>query len=205
MAITFPRTLPAAPGIKSNTFALVFNIDEFVSPISRQSTFDKRQGHRWEGLFVFPPMLEGTAREWKAWFASMEGQTKTFFAFDPDIRTPLGIADTGSDTPLVKGASQTGTSVTTDAWRNSGTNLLSPGDHVQIGTELKIVTEQVDSDGAGNATINFEPAFHVPPADNAAIVFENPKGIFRLDEPSVPWESDEFGVHNFSFAFVEDF
>tara|TARA_Y100000310_G_scaffold310550_1_gene355917 strand:+ start:116 stop:649 length:534 start_codon:yes stop_codon:yes gene_type:complete len=175
------------------------------SPVTKQLSRDLKAGHRWEGMFIIGKMLASTAREWKAWFSSMQGPVKTFYAYDPDNRTPIGIADVGSDTPQIKGANQTGNSCTTDGWRNNGTGLLLPGDHVQLDTELKEVTEQVDSDGSGNATINFEPAFHVSPGDNNAVTFENPKGIFRLVGNDVPFDSDEFGRHDFAFAFVEDF
>lgn len=205
MAISYPRTLPTSPGIKKNRFGLVFNVDEAISPATMQSNFDLRQGHHWEGMYTFPPMLELTAREWKAWFASMKGQTLTFFAYDPDIRTPAGIADTGSDTPLVNGGAQSGTSVLTKGWRNTGVNLLLPGDHIQIGTELKQVEEAYTSDGSGNGTITFQPAFHSSPAADAAIVFENPNGIFRMEKSSNFWDSNEFGVHDFAFAFIESF
>ena len=205
MAITYPRTLPTTPAIKSNRFGMAFNIDTQESPISKQVNHDVKAGHRWEGMYTFPPMTSAQAREWKAWFSTMYGPVKTFYGFDPDIRTPLGSADTGSDTPLVKGASQTGISITTDGWRNSGTGLLLPGDHVQIDGQLKVITEQVDSDGSGNATVSFMPPLHVVPGDNTAIVFENPVGTFRIEGLSVDWESNEFGNHDFAFAFVESF
>ncbi len=206
MAISYPRTLPTSGSIKTNRGpVIVFNVDTLESPVSQQASHDLRTGHRWEGMYVIAPMLALTAREWKAWFSSMQGPVKTFFAFDPDNRTPAGIADTGSDTPLVSGGSQTGNTVLTKGWRNTGTGLLLPGDHIQVDSELKEVTETFSSDGSGNGTISFEPAFHVSPAADAAIVFENPVGIFRLEGLSVPYQSNEFGKHDFAFAFVEDF
>ena len=205
MPISYPRTLPSSPGIKTNRFGMVFNVDTQESPISKQANHDIKAGHRWEGMFTYPPMKEGTAREWKAWFATMYGPAKTFFCYDPDIRTPQGSADTGSDTPLVKGASQTGTSITTDGWRNSSVGLLLPGDHVQIDGQLKVVTVRMDSDGSGNATLEFMPPLHVSPGDNTAIVFENPVGTFKLEGLSVPWESNQFGIHEFAISFVESF
>jgi len=205
MAISYPRTLPSTPGIKSNRFGLVFNIDTMTSPISKQANHDIKAGHRWEGMYTFPPISSSQARVWKAWFATMYGPAKTFYAFDPDVRSPNGTASTGSDTPLVKGASQTGNSITTDGWRTSSSGLLLPGDPAQIGGELKIITEQVDSDGSGNATVNFMPELHVSPGDDTAIVFDNPVGTFTIEGLSVDWESDQFGVHDFAFAFVEKF
>jgi len=205
MAITYPRALPVAPAPRKNTFELIFNIDVMESPITKQAVFDEKQGHRWEGIFYYPKMTSLTAREWKAWFTTMKGPMKTFYCFDPDNKLPVGIAAVGTDTPLVRGAGQGGTSVLTDAWRVNGTGLLLPGDDVQVGTEYKRVTETVSSNASGIATINFEPKLHGTLADNAAVVFDNPKGIFRMDGMSVQYNSDEFGVHEFAIAFVEHF
>lgn len=205
MAITYPRTLPTLPGIKKARLGLKFNVDTMESPISLQANHDIKAGHRWEGMFTYPKMSSATAREWKAWFSTMYGPAKTFYGFDPDIRSPLGSADSGSDTPLVNGASQVGTTIDTDGWRTSGTGVLLVGDHFSLGGELKIVTEQVNSDGSGEATISFMPPIHSSPDNNSAIVFDSPTGIFRIDGLSVDWESNEFGHHDFAFAFVEVF
>ncbi len=203
MAISFPRTLIAVPGIESNQFGLNFNIDTFESAITRQKQYDIRPGARWEGILTLPVMTTAQARAWKAWFASMEGPVGTFYGFDPDGRDPVGIADTGSDTPLVDGASQTGSTCLLKGWRAGETSLLLPGDYVQIGIELKEVLEQLDSDGGGAATISFKPPFHVSPADNAPVVFNDPVGIFGIPEDFVGWESDRTGLHRFSFPIEE--
>ena len=203
MAITFPRTLPTTPGIKTNGFGLDFNVDAFESPITRILQVNNRPGDRWEGVITLPPMSTSQARQWKAWFATMQGSVKTFYFYDPDHVTPDGIADTGSDSPLVNGASQSGSLLISDGWRLSGTGLLLPGDYFSIGNEFKIVTEQLDSDGGGNATISFKPPLRNSPANNDPITFESPKGVFRCVDNKIPWDSDEFGVTTFSFAVME--
>jgi hypothetical protein len=81
--------------------------------------------------------------------------------------------------------------------------LLLPGDYIQIGAHYANVTEQLDSGGGGQATVNFEPPFHVAPAHAAAVVFNDPKGIFRLDTNKQEWDSDQFGKHVFAFPIVE--
>lgn len=204
MTISFPRTLITTPGIKRNSFGPDENIDTFESPITRQKQYNIRPGARWIGLYELPPMTTAQARAWKAWFISLRGPTGTFKGFDPDGRDPVGIANIGSDTAKVKGASQTGSSLSTDGWRFNGTGLLLPGDYFHVGTELKMILEQLDSDGSGNATANFWPPLHISPADNADIIFNDPVGNFIIPDGFKGWESNEFGVHKFTFPIEED-
>lgn len=206
MAISYPRAIVSTPGIRRNRWGLEFNEDVFESPITKTKHVNNRPGARWEGVYTLPPMTTAQAREWTAWFASLQGSTKTFFGFDPDGRDPVGIADTGSDTPLVSGGGQTGSTLLTKGWRNTGTGLLVPGDYFQIATgssaELKLVIETFSSDGSGNGTINFEPPLHTPPSADVTIIFNDPVGVFRNSD-SVPWDSNETGLHGFSWAIEE--
>lgn len=78
-------------------------------------------------------------------------------------------------TPLIKGASQTGSSLVTDGWDTGVTGLLKEGDVFTIAGVFEInpqsyestgrlqhfvVTADVDSDGAGEATIPISPAIN---------------------------------------------
>ena len=88
-----------------------------------------------------------------------------------------GTFTTGS-TPLVNGASQTGNSLVTDGWANStaillrgdiitlaSVNAVNPQNRQDTGSLRNfVVTEDVTSDGSGNATIPIEPA--ISPAAN---------------------------------------
>lgn len=207
MAISYPRTLITTPGIQRNFWKLDFNDDVSESGISRVKKVNVRPGARFEGVYTLPPMTKAQADAWVAWFASMRGQAKFFFGFDPDRRTPGGIADAGSDTPLVNGTAVVGAvTIPTDGWRNNGTALLNPGDDFQFGTtttsELKRCIEQLDSNGSGQATISFEPPIVRAPANDTPIVFENPVGVFRLSD-SVGYDSNHIKVHGISFAVEE--
>lgn len=110
---------------------------------------------------------------------------------DQNVRThtvgPLG------GTPLVNGASQTGSSLVTDGWSASAAARLKKGDvftianvyavnrvsgDTQADLQQFVVTADVSSDGSGNATIPIYPAITATgsyktvsavPADNAAI------------------------------------
>ncbi|MFQ5535578.1 MAG: hypothetical protein ACE5EM_12245 [Sphingomonadales bacterium] len=206
MTITFPRSLPAGLKITASRFGLNFNTVVHESPVNRVIQTQRRPGNLWSGVYKFAPIK--AAAEIKAWLASMEGPAGTFLGFDPDHRLPDGSASSATSTPLVQGASQSGTSIVTDGWAPNVAGLLLPGDYIQIGNaglarQFKIITEQVDSDALGNATLNFQPPLHKSPADNAVILFENPVGVFRLDDNLAVWEANKAGVHGFAVSFVE--
>lgn len=64
----------------------------------------------------------------------------------------------GGGTPLVNGASQTGSSIITDGWPAS-TAILKAGDFIRFDSLSRAfeVTADVSSDGSGNATISINP------------------------------------------------
>jgi hypothetical protein len=119
------------------------------------------------------------------------------FHWAMDQNCPTHTVGTLGGTPLVNGASQTGSSLITDGWTAAVANRLKKGDVFTIGTgatgvygvnpqsrqstgELQqfVVTADVASDGSGNATIPIWPPITTSgayqtvvaaPGDNAAI------------------------------------
>lgn len=115
-------------------------------------------------------------------------------AWYQDVNRP--VHTTGSyaaSTPLTNGASQTGSSIITDGWANSQTNMLRKGDIFTIAgvnsvnpvsyqstgrLQQFVVTADASSDGSGNCTISISPSIITSgalqtvsgaPADNAVI------------------------------------
>lgn len=208
MAITFPRTLPVLPGVRSQRFGADYNNTVHRSPISQKKQTLKRPGTLWGGFYEFAPKRAEDVRIMKAWLLSLEGEANTFFGYDIANRLPSGIADSGSDTPLVKGASQQGSTILTDGWRINQNGLLEVGDYFQIGNtgeaiQLKQTVEVGDSNGIGEVTISFKPPLHNAPADNAPIIFENPVGVFELSNPNNGFETSVDSFTRFAFAFIE--
>lgn len=87
----------------------------------------------------------------------------------------------GGGTPLVNGASQTGSSLIVDGASASITNWLRQGDMIQVpGCAVVFdVSANVNTDGSGNATIPISPPIFIgqSPADNAAVEI-NPANIY---------------------------
>jgi hypothetical protein len=67
----------------------------------------------------------------------------------------------GGGSPVVDGANQTGSSIITDDWPNSITNVVKAGDLLSFQSinVVRDVTADASSDAGGSATISINPPF----------------------------------------------
>jgi hypothetical protein len=196
-------TMPSTPAFTNCRFGLETNSQRFESPLTKTVQRVLLGGARWAASYSLPAMNRLQAAPWKAFFLLLEGSVNTFNAFDPDCKTPRG---TATGTPLVKNASQTGSSLTTDGWTASIT-ALKAGDYFSVNGELKLVTSDVLADGSGNATISFKPALRSSPSDNAAITTNTPTCTMILaDDMQAMWECNHNGIYQpKTFTAIEVF
>ncbi len=98
-------------------------------------------------------------------------------------------------------------SVTTSGWDATEVGLLLPGDYIEIeGNELKLVTASVDSDGSGDATINFEPPMRVQPNEASTIKRASCETIMLLNNDENSWSTDNAGLlTDISISCIEGF
>jgi hypothetical protein len=141
---------------------------------------------RWRFSFTLDQLEEADAALMQAFLAQLRGQAGRFFMYNMARTAPRGIA---TGTPLVKGASQTGTSLITDGWTISQTGILKAGDFFSVNGELKMVVADCNSDSGGNATITFEPPLRAAPADNAALTTASPTATFKLTADDNGWST----------------
>lgn len=172
--------------ISSGTFGLMPNTQVFESPLNRSVQTVELPGARWLFSYNFESLESGDIRKLKAFLAQLRGMSGRFYMED---KTYLR-SGTAAGTPLVKGANQVGSTLITDGWTPSQPLLLDVGDYISIDYELKIITQVASSDSSGNATLTFEPPLRNSPIDNAAIVVNSPKAIFRLSGD----EADSFSL-----------
>ena len=94
--------------------------------------------------------------------------TVTFSPFT--VRT-TGSYTSDSDTVVVEGANQTGSTLSVDGFRANTNNLLLPGDTIQISgvAFTYVVTNTVNSSGLGIAVINLDMPLASSPADGAVV------------------------------------
>jgi hypothetical protein len=110
-------------------------------------------------------------------------------------------------TPVINGASQTGSELITDGWTADTTGILKAGDYIQLGTgstaRLYKVLDDVDSDGSGNATFDIWPNLRSSPDDNATITVSNCKSVFRLTTNVTDISINQASIYGLTFGAVE--
>lgn len=130
--------------------------------------------------------IQQVGRQWSETFDLIDTETDVGRAFYEELNEYIRsgasfnyvhqrlktLRGAGGGTPLVNGASQTGTSIVTDGWPAS-TTVLKVGDLVQF-ADLKIVhdvTANVVSNGSGQAAVTINPPVFAgsSPADDAPL------------------------------------
>jgi hypothetical protein len=200
MAITFPLSLPNTTSYASARMTARSVVGVTKSPFTGAQQVQKHQGQWWEFEAHLKPMTRASAEEWIAFMLSLNGMQGTFLLGDPLGTTARGIK---TGTPLVNGASQTGSSLITDGWTASQTGILKAGDYIQLGSgsssKLYKILADKNSDGSGNATFDIFPAINTAVADNAAITIASPKGLFRLASNEMGFDLKH--AQNYGIAF----
>lgn len=206
MALSYPLTLPTAPGFRSIAWRRVGVVGVAASPYTGQRQTYVWPGQWWEVEVSLPPMRTAAqARPWVAWLVGLNAQEGTFYLGDSVLKAPRGV---GTGTPLVNGGGQAGYDLVTDGWTTGQTGILRAGDWVQLGSgassRLHLVTADANSNGSGQATLTLWPALRSAPADNAALTVSNTRGVFALTANSDGWANDERKIYEgFSFTARE--
>ena len=136
-----------------------------------------RNASVWTAKLVLPPMTTDEASAWEVAF--LKARTEPFYLSPPLRSQPTAYrdGDTNIGTPLVDGASQTGTTLSTDGWYPAFE--INAGDYISFsnGTfeELHMVMADVTASGAGEADLVLEPPIRISPANNAVIRWSSPR------------------------------
>jgi hypothetical protein len=110
-------------------------------------------------------------------------------------------------TALASGTTQTGSGLYLKGLPVSTQNIRAAGDMVEIilptGSQLVRLTAALDSDAAGLGYLQFENPVRTSPADNAAVIFNQPmmRGILT-EGPSWPTRPGLFS--DFDIDLIED-
>ena len=201
MAVAYPTSMPSTPGVTKSKFGLRTNVDVFESKFTGTVQTRERQGARWVGEYSVVQMTRAQAAAWTAFLTSLNGPAGTFYGFDPDAKTPLGV---GTGSPLVKGASQTGTTLLTDGWTADQAIIMQAGDYFEVASRLYMVITNAASDGSGDATLQISPQLRESPTNNAVITVSNPKVKMRLlTNNESRWDSNEMSLYGINFVGVE--
>ena len=200
---SYPLTLPTATGIQTQRFALTRIVGVSQSPFTRQEQVIQHQGEYWSATVQLPPMLKDNASQWLAFLLQLRGRRGTFKLGDQDRKTIQGVA---TGTIRVNGASQTGNQVALDGFAVSTNNVFKAGDYIQINSYLYMITEDVNSNGSGEADVKIEPSLRSgleTIADNDTVLYTNTTTLMRLDSNEVAWDTDQVSKYGISFACSE--
>jgi hypothetical protein len=176
-AIAWPTLTRSAP--EEFSLTLESNTQVSTSPLSKSVQTVEMPGARWKVSFTLRNLQEEDTSLLQGVGARLRGRAGRLEIYNFARPVPRG---TASGTPLVKGASQTGTSLIIDGMAVGGTLLI--GDYFSVNGELKIVVANASANGAGEMTVTFEPPLRASPADNAPVTLNKPTATFMLDEDS---------------------
>lgn len=171
--ITMPTTLRPA----SVEWGLV------VPQLAARSTFDGSVqaqtigAPRWFVNIETGPLKAVDVPQWEALIQRLRGGVNRLNLWDWRRESALGVA---TGTPLVKTTVTGGNVVASKGWTASVTGILLAGTYLGIGGELKRLSLDADSDGAGDATLTFEPPLRGTATVNTSIVKSKPKALFVL-------------------------
>lgn len=204
MTISYPRNLPTHTGIMSVEMRAVNAVAYSRSPFTYAGQAHAYAGQMWQADINLPPMHEDDAEQWVAWLISLRGQLGTFLFGVPSRATPRGSAE-GS--PLVAGSGQTGGTLNIDGADADQATFLKAGDYIQLGTgassTLHKVLLDVDTDGAGAASLELWPHIRTAPSNNSSVIVTNPRGLFRLADSTPSWSTNYDRTVVLSFTAME--
>jgi len=207
MAITYPLLLPAVKDIKTINFRSVNTVGISTSPFTYAQQVYQYTGQKWEAEVTLPSMKRANAEEWISFLVKLKGKYGTFLMGDPNGETPRGSASSTAGTPVVNGASQTGSSLAIDGLPASATGYLKVGDYISLGsgtsTRLYKVLDDADSNSSGEVTLEIFPDLRVSPADGDAVTVSSAKGTWRLNSNETQWSIDVIAVYGLTFACEE--
>lgn len=189
--------------IQSCTFGFEAHTRQSRSPFNRAIQTKVLQGARWKGSFTFAKCTRDEFENIFTFLTLLGGREGRFNAMDLNATKPRGAA-TGNG--YVNAAGQTGSRLTTSGW-DANSTILKAGDYIQVGNEYKKVTQDVLSDGSGNATITFAPTLRTSPQNNEIVVAQNPKCIVQLvdDRQAMAPIAVDGTYENITISFVEAF
>jgi len=194
-------SIPTGIQIRSSSFGLKYNTQRFTSPLNGFTQRLNLPGAKWFASYTLASSKRANIAEVQAFLAKLRGGANSFYGYDPDGKVLLGA---GGGTPLVKGASQTGSTLLIDGATAGVTNWLKMGDYFEVNGEYKMVTANINTNGSGEATITFEPPLRNSPADNAAVNITTPRcQMMLIEDDACQWAANYAGVYEISFSGVE--
>lgn len=193
MLLTWPEALRPS----SLNWSLSSNAVEFKSPFNGASQTASFPGSAWTASMTFNKLDDWESRKLEVLIVKLDGKAGRILISDMGRwgRPPMG-------RPVVQGQANTGLTLSSSGW-TPNRFVLREGDYISVDNELKMVTEDIWSDGGGNAIIPIAPMWRKNPQAGATIETLNPCGIFRLDDNINGVDREPAMSNNITLKFVE--
>ena len=201
MAESYPLTLPAQ-GIASVSLVAENRVAISESPFTYKQQVIRHAGQRFRANISYPPMNRAEAEEVISFLLRLRGIYGTFSMGDPSASTARGSASSSPGSPVVASNGQTGDELDISGAATSATGYLKAGDYIQVGSYMYKVLEDVNTSGAGAATLNIWPGLRDYP-NGSSIIISNPKSLFRLSDNQTNWSVDMARIYGVAFSAVE--
>ena len=192
MALSYPLDTPTSIGIESIELRAVNAVATSQSPFTFKQQIISHGGQKWEASVSIPSVHRDKAAQWKAMLVGLKGPVGTFLLGDPDYATPQG---TVSSCTLSGSAGDESASVVM-------TGTLTAGDYIQLGSGSAAKLHQVLLDQDGDGTLEIWPSLRST-YNNQSVVFNSPKGVFRLATNMTSWSINNASTYGISFEAVE--
>lgn len=155
---------------------------------------------RWRVMISTGPLRRDEVPEWEAWVDRLRGGVNRARIWDWRREAPLGPA---GGAPIVTFGG-TGNSLVTQGWTLSTQKILKAGSWVGLNGELKRLSQSINSDGGGVATITFEPPLRSAVPANAPLLLVKPTALFIMDgdPPSMKQQGARFPGLSLTFEEV---
>jgi hypothetical protein len=195
-------SMPSMPAWRQLDFTASDAVTVNQSPFTAETQVQYWLGaDLWSVKCELPPMSYANAKAWIAFLLACQGRLNVFSIGDPLGSVPQGIP---LGTPVVYGTNTVSSfTLVTSGWEISSSNLLYPGDYIQIGYRLHVVTSTVNSDSSGCATLKIWPSLREAPTAGDAVITANTTGLFRLASNTRNFTIPETRVVGLSFSCSE--
>jgi len=231
MTITYPIDFPTDIGLVESVLRARSVVSVSTSPFTLSQQAYSWGGQRWEIECVLPRLDRQLAEIFHSFLLKLKGQRGTFTMYVPSAKNPratysspatghiqtesgLSITTEGGDHIIyeygdivVSGNDQTGDTLTISGYTPNTSNAVLAGDYFQLGTGLNTrlykALNSADSDAGGNVTLDIFPSLRTSPSNGDVVIWDNPKGLFRLNDNITDAQSDLMNTFYMSFTAVE--
>jgi hypothetical protein len=200
--------MPAGPAARQIDFTINDSVSANVSPYTLSAQLQPWLGADWWGLNVSLPLMKRPqANLWIAWMAELRGKLNVFSIGDPLGAHPVGIPQ---GAPIIDCSSPgynlpMATMLYTRGWKPGELRLLLPGDYLQVGYRLYMVSgvSPVNADATGHASFPIWPSIREMPTDGEPIILNKTTGLFRLADNQRQWTANYLKVYPLAFKCNE--